>query len=196
MAIKLKESRLKQIIREEYKKIVDERVVDKFTPYTPGDRKQNFSPFFGGDNRTPEERNPSYAQAKKDAQERMRQKKLAQSNATQQPKKLDETEFKNMVKEMVRHAINENTEQDFYNWTMNVLNRRLKKQSFNDVIAFAEKELEYMDNMTHRMSSQERGQAKAYEDFLFKYKNRFNDGSDNPYSEDGKYYQRLETDPT
>jgi len=51
-----------------------EAMVDKFTPYSEADRKRNFSPFLGGDNRTPEERNPSYAKAKRDAEERMRKR--------------------------------------------------------------------------------------------------------------------------
>ena len=51
-------------------------MVNKFTPYSEEDRKRNFSPFFGGDNRSPEERNPSYAKAKRDAEERMRKRKM------------------------------------------------------------------------------------------------------------------------
>ena len=49
---------------------------DEITPYTEKDREENFRPFFGYDPRTAEERNPSYAKALRDAEERMRQRKL------------------------------------------------------------------------------------------------------------------------
>lgn len=75
--IKLTEEHLRKMVREALK----EAIVNQFTPYSEEDRRRNFSPFFGGDNRTPEERNPSFAKAKRDAEDRMRRKK-----ANQQPK--------------------------------------------------------------------------------------------------------------
>lgn len=72
--IKLTEEHLRKMVREALK----EAIVSQFTPYSEEDRKRNFSPFFGGDNRTPEERNPSFAKAKRDAEERMRRKKANQ----------------------------------------------------------------------------------------------------------------------
>lgn len=71
--ITINENNLRHIVREALNNVV-EAMVDKFTPYSEADRKRNFSPFFGGDNRTPEERNPSYAKAKRDAEERMRKR--------------------------------------------------------------------------------------------------------------------------
>lgn len=71
----INEERLRSIIRETLNGIM-ETMVNKFTPYSEEDRKRNFSPFFGGDNRSPEERNPSYAKAKRDAEERMRKRKM------------------------------------------------------------------------------------------------------------------------
>ena len=73
--VTINEERLRSIIRETLNGIM-ETMVNKFTPYSEEDRKRNFSPFFGGDNRSPEERNPSYAKAKRDAEERMRKRKM------------------------------------------------------------------------------------------------------------------------
>ena len=73
--VTINEERLRSIIRETLNCIM-ETMVNKFTPYSEEDRKRNFSPFFGGDNRSPEERNPSYAKAKRDAEERMRKRKM------------------------------------------------------------------------------------------------------------------------
>ena len=73
--VTINEERLCSIIRETLNGIM-ETMVNKFTPYSEEDRKRNFSPFFGGDNRSPEERNPSYAKAKRDAEERMRKRKM------------------------------------------------------------------------------------------------------------------------
>lgn len=73
--VTINEERLRSIIRETLNGIM-ETMVNKFTPYSEEDRKRNFSPFFGGDNRSPEERNPSYAKAKRDAEERMRKRKV------------------------------------------------------------------------------------------------------------------------
>ena len=73
--VTINEERLRSIIRETLTGIM-ETMVNKFTPYSEEDRKRNFSPFFGGDNRSPEERNPSYAKAKIDAEERMRKRKM------------------------------------------------------------------------------------------------------------------------
>lgn len=73
--VTINEERLRSIIRETLNGIM-ETMVNKFTPYSEEDRKRNFSPFFGGDNRSPEERNPSYAKAKRDAEERMRKRKI------------------------------------------------------------------------------------------------------------------------
>ena len=73
--VTINEERLRSIIRETLNGIM-ETMVNKFTPYSEEDRKRNFSPFFGVDNRSPEERNPSYAKAKRDAEERMRKRKM------------------------------------------------------------------------------------------------------------------------
>lgn len=73
--VTINEERLRSIIRETLNGIM-ETMVNKFTPYSEEDRKRNFSPFFGGDNRSPEERNPSYVKAKRDAEERMRKRKM------------------------------------------------------------------------------------------------------------------------
>ena len=73
--VTINEERLRSIIREALNGIM-ETMVTYFTPYSEEDRKRNFSPFFGGDPRSPEERNPSYAKAKRDAEERMRKRKM------------------------------------------------------------------------------------------------------------------------
>ena len=73
--VTINEERLRSIIRETLNGIM-ETMVNKFTPYSEEDRKRNSSPFFGGENRSPEERNPSYAKAKRDAEERMRKRKM------------------------------------------------------------------------------------------------------------------------
>lgn len=73
--VTVNEERLRSIIREALNGIM-ETMVTYFTPYSEEDRKRNFSPFFGGDPRSPEERNPSYAKAKRDAEERMRKRKM------------------------------------------------------------------------------------------------------------------------
>lgn len=80
MKYKIKESQLLNIVSEEYDKLVKEGIVDKFTPYTPEEREQNFIPFTSKDTRTPFERNPSYERALKAAQERKRQKELEKQN--------------------------------------------------------------------------------------------------------------------
>ena len=76
--VTINEERLRSIIREALNGIM-ETMVTYFTPYSEEDRKRNFSPFFGGDPRSPEERNPSYAKAKRDAEERMRKRKMENS---------------------------------------------------------------------------------------------------------------------
>ena len=73
--VTINEEHLRSIIREALNGIM-ETMVNYFTPYSEEDRKRNFSPFFGGDPRSPEERNPSYAKAKRDAEERMRKRKM------------------------------------------------------------------------------------------------------------------------
>ena len=73
--VTINEEHLRSIIREALNGIM-ETMVNYFTPYSEEDRKRNFSPFFGGDPRSPEERNPSYAKAKRDAEDRMRQRKM------------------------------------------------------------------------------------------------------------------------
>lgn len=73
--VTINEEHLRSIIREALNGIM-ETMVTYFTPYSEEDRKRNFSPFFGGDPRSPEERNPSYAKAKRDAEERMRKRKM------------------------------------------------------------------------------------------------------------------------
>ena len=62
--VTINEERLHSIIREALNSIM-ETMVNYFTPYSEEDRKRNFSPFFGGDPRSPEERNQSYAKDKK-----------------------------------------------------------------------------------------------------------------------------------
>ena len=76
-SIKINEQQLRRIIRETLNnKEIKEAIVSHFTPYTEKDREENFRPFFGYDPRTAEERNPSYAKALRDAEERMKQRKL------------------------------------------------------------------------------------------------------------------------
>ena len=48
--------------------------VTSFTPYTEEEKKKNFEYLLTGCGRTPEERNPAYAKALKDAEERRRKK--------------------------------------------------------------------------------------------------------------------------
>lgn len=63
-------------------KPMEEGVVDKFTPYTPEEREQNFIPFTSKDTRTPFQKNPSYERALKAAQERRRQREMEKRNET------------------------------------------------------------------------------------------------------------------
>lgn len=108
MKIKIRESQIRQIIKETVKKALDEKVVDQFTPYTPEDRIRNFSPYFGGDTRSLEQRNDSYRIAKEKADEWRRQKALekARREAGQEPEKIGEAQLREMVKKIVREAIN------------------------------------------------------------------------------------------
>lgn len=62
------------------------REVDRFTPYTPEEKARNFEYLRTGFGRSPEERNPSYAKALRDAEERRRQKQIQQRNES-----IDET---------------------------------------------------------------------------------------------------------
>ncbi len=48
--------------------------VTNFTPYSEEEKKKNFEYLLTGCGRTPEERNPAYAKALKDAEERRRKK--------------------------------------------------------------------------------------------------------------------------
>ena len=78
--VRLTEQDLHKVINESVRRIIKERILgqgESFTPYTEKDREENFSSFHGGDKRTPEERNPSYAKALRDAEERRRQKKTS-----------------------------------------------------------------------------------------------------------------------
>ena len=83
--------------------------------------------------------------------------------------RLTESDLHRIVKESVNKIINESMYQDSYDWTLSTLDRRLKKHSIDDVISFAKKELQFMDNMEHRMNGQDKGQYDAYRDFILKY---------------------------
>ena len=83
--------------------------------------------------------------------------------------RLTESDLHRIVKESVNKIINESMYQDSYGWTLSTLDRRLKKHSIDDVISFAKKELQFMDNMEHRMNGQDKGQYDAYRDFILKY---------------------------
>lgn len=72
----LNEENLRKIIRETLNGL-SEKIVKQFTPYTEKERERNFSPFTNKDKRTPYERNPSYEKAVRDAEERMRMRKLS-----------------------------------------------------------------------------------------------------------------------
>lgn len=67
---------LRKIVREALNRL-SEKIVKQFTPYTENDRERNFIPFTNKDKRTPYERNPSYEKAVRDAEERMRMRKLS-----------------------------------------------------------------------------------------------------------------------
>ena len=85
------------------------------------------------------------------------------------PPSVKESNLHNIVKESVNKIINESLYQDSYDWTLSTLDRRLKKHSIEDVVSFAKKELQFMDNMVHRMNGQDKGQYDAYRDFVLKY---------------------------
>jgi len=74
------ESRIKESIKKQINNVLDEGLVDKFTPYTPEEKARNFEYLRTGFGRTPEERNPSYAKALKDAEERRRQRQMQKNN--------------------------------------------------------------------------------------------------------------------
>ena len=67
--------------------------VTNFTPYTEEEKKKNFEYLLTGCGRTPEERNPSYAKALKDAEERRRKKA---------EKKVDEKFIKHLTESIMR----------------------------------------------------------------------------------------------
>ena len=85
--------------------------------------------------------------------------------------RLTESDLHRVVKESVNKIINESQYQDSYDWTLRALNRRLKKHSIEDVVSFAEQELQFMDDMVHRMNGQDKGQYDAYCDFISKHQN-------------------------
>ena len=66
----LKENELKKLVEN----AVHEAIVQHFTPYSKEDRERNFIPFTDKDTRTPQQRNPAYAKALKDAQERKKKR--------------------------------------------------------------------------------------------------------------------------
>ena len=88
------------------------------------------------------------------------------------PPSVKESNLHNIVKESVNKIINESLYQDSYDWTLSTLDRRLKKHSIEDVVSFAKQELQFMDNMTHRMNGQDKGQYDAYRDFVMKYQHQ------------------------
>lgn len=99
-----------KIVSEEYDRLVkegsipvDERIVDKFTPYTPEEREQNFIPFTSKDTRNAFERNPSYERALKAAQERKRQKELEKQNGV----KAESKQKIHVTKDDITEAINQ-----------------------------------------------------------------------------------------
>ena len=69
--------------------------VTNFTPYTEEEKKKNFEYLLTGCGRTPEERNPAYAKALRDAEERRRKKA---------EKKVDEN-FINHLTEIIIHKL-------------------------------------------------------------------------------------------
>ncbi len=66
----INESRINEII----KRVIDEAVVSKFTPYREDEKERNFKALRGEFNRSLEDRNPSYMKAVRAAQERMKSK--------------------------------------------------------------------------------------------------------------------------
>ena len=88
--IRILDKRLDQIIRESIEDVIDRDElyrlanqqrgftggnVTQFTPYPEGHAEKDLQSMF---KRTPEERNPWYAKAKREAEERMRQKRMMQ----------------------------------------------------------------------------------------------------------------------
>ena len=99
------------------------------------------------------------------------QLKRTAQNALMNPPSVKESNLHSIVKESVSKIINESLYQDSYDWTLSTLDRRLKKHSIEDVVSFAKQELQFMDNMVHRMNGQDKGQYDAYRDFVLKYQN-------------------------
>ena len=66
----INEDRINKII----KRVIDEAVVNQFTPYTEDEKERNFKALRGEFNRSLEDRNPSYMKAVRAAQERMKNK--------------------------------------------------------------------------------------------------------------------------
>jgi len=73
-AIEIAHSQLKEDLLGEAK------FVNQFTPYTDDEKRTNFEYLRTGFGRSPEERNPSYAAAKKAAEERRKQKEAQKQN--------------------------------------------------------------------------------------------------------------------
>lgn len=107
MKYKIKESQLKKIVFEEYNKLIKEGIVDKFTPYTPEEKARNFEYLRTGFGRSPEERNPSYARAKKEAEERRRQKELQKKNESKRHINISKNDITEAIKQVLKEYKNQ-----------------------------------------------------------------------------------------
>lgn len=110
----------------------------------------------------PQQKKPQYKQTENKQYNKNR-------NMNKKLIRLTESDLHRVIKESVRKVLKESQYQDSYDWTMHTLNRRLKKHSIEDVVSFAEQELQFMDNMTQRMNGRDKGQYDAYCDFVLKH---------------------------
>jgi hypothetical protein len=83
-------------------KPMEEGIVDKFTPYTPEEKARNFEYLRTGFGRTPEERNPSYAKAKKEAEERRRQRELQKKNESKRHINISKNDITEAIKQTLK----------------------------------------------------------------------------------------------
>ena len=139
-AIEIAHSKLKEDLLGEAK------FVNQFTPYTDDEKRTNFEYLKTGFGRSPEERNPSYAAAKKAAEERRKQKEAQKQNGEvsetiryESKKRVKKSEIVEAIKEVINNQTlncNRNMNKKQVRLTESDL-KQIVKESVNKIISEA-----------------------------------------------------------
>ena len=126
--------------------LLGEGIVNKFTPYTPEEKARNFEYLRTGFGRSPEERNPSYAKAKKEAEERRRQRELQKKNESKRHINISKNDITEAIKQVLKEYKTNNINEDGYSY--NGLDQQAQYRKMGeDLMAQQQREKNYKKNM-------------------------------------------------